>query len=449
MPSLVYSDLNRVLTPQDADIDWALQTLAARRSRYQLYRDYYRGEHDLPFVSPEYRVMFRALLADLRANICPRVVFAVTDRLEVQSFKGSDAATQQWNERNMADMAGRLHDTAVSMGDAYLIVWPDINGLPRYYVNDGLSVCHEHDEEREEIITRAAKLWPDGKRWRINLYYADRIEKYRTTRDDTGVPRSSRAFAPYAPDGEAWPLPNDYGAVPVVHFPFAADTHDIGVSILRDVIPIQRALNKSLVDLAVAGEYLAWGQRVFIGIEAPPEDERLRAAMDRVLTIDDPNAKIAEFTAVNLENFTKTMVTHCSQIAMIAGIPPHYFFLTGDFPSGESLKTAESSLVKRVEKTQRTFGSSWADVMRLALRIQAGADAQIQTVWASAETRDETAQVNRLSIAVRDLGVTKAQALRELGYTDTQITQMETERATETTTVTDAFGSLFDRGVAA
>src|SRR3712207_2849028 len=76
-----------VTTVARNDIDWALRTLAAHREDYQLYHDYLRGDHRLVFATSEYRAVFKKLLEGLRCNVCPAVVHALTDRLNITNFK--------------------------------------------------------------------------------------------------------------------------------------------------------------------------------------------------------------------------------------------------------------------------------------------------------------------------------------------------------------------------
>lgn len=445
------------LTVVDQDaIGWALKRLAARQKDYKIYKDYYDGDHRLVFATSEYRQAFKTLLEGLRANLCPSVVWALTDRLEVTGFAphrndtntaAADAAWSLWQDNNLSDLENRLHDTAVAQGDAYLLVWPDDTGLPRFYLHDGLEVCHEHDHEKPEIITRAAKLWKeaDSKRWRLNLYYPDRIEKYRT-RDANPANLQANSFETYEVPGEAWPVDNPYNMVPIFHFPFMPDSHDHGRSELADVIPLQDALNKQLCDLVVASEFGAYFQRWAVGLEGE-EDEQgnpkplpFQAGIDRILTIPNPDAKFGQFTATDLANYTTTIDAWCSLIARIKGIPLHYFHMVGDFPSGESQKTAESRVVKRVEKTQRTFGASWAQALSFAVQVrppgddvegrpQALTNVHITTVWENPATRVEAEEIELIATKREKLQISQAQAWREAGYSEEEIAAMQRENA--------------------
>src|SRR5215217_4404453 len=168
----------------DNDIAWAVTTIAEQRKTHEKYDRYYRGEQPVYLDAPEYSESFRDFLKGQRANICPAVVAALTDRLEITGIEGDEAAAADawafWEDWNLAGTANRVHTEMAKSGDAYLIVWPDADGVPRLYPHTALQVCHAHDDEQPEVITKAAKMWRVKKRHHLTLYYPDRTERYRT-----------------------------------------------------------------------------------------------------------------------------------------------------------------------------------------------------------------------------------------------------------------------------
>jgi len=286
------------------------------------------------------------------------------------------------------------------------------------------------------------------KRYRLNLYYADRIEKYRTMADTSGA--TVAAFGRYD-DGDGDEIRNDFGRVPVFHFPFDSDTHSHGTAELRDIVPIQDSLNKAMHDLMVACEVVAFPQRLIIGVEEPVNDDGSPAALfqagiTRIMTVANPEAKAVTFPAADIEKYQSVKTGLYQDIAAIKGIPIHYFHLGGDFPSGESLKVAESRLVSRVEDTQVDFGDVWADVLAFALRVENGSDTQLRTVWADAASRNERSEAETVAIMVRDVGISQKEGWRRLRFSGDEIATMEAEKELETTTPASAFGQAFDAG---
>ncbi len=76
------------------------------------------------------------------------------------------------------------------------------------------------------------------------------------------------------------------------------------------------------------------------------------------------------------KRFIKSFVTGVEMlvqhIASQTKTPPHYFYLSGQFPSGESIKSAETGLVAKVLRKQRYFGEGWEEVVRLGFKVEDG-----------------------------------------------------------------------------
>lgn len=441
------------------DISWALCEFAARRARYALYHDYLRGDHRLTFATKGYREAFKALLEGLRCNLCPRVVHALTDRLKLEGFAAHDAevadaegggrtarqadaqaAWALWQDGRLDRHENRVYTEAVATGDAYLLVWPspDDPMVPCFYPQAADSIVMRYDAERPDVPTLAAKFWQvqGTKRYRLNLYYADRLEKY-TTGDRTDAPGKAADFTAYIVGAEAWPLlyrehersilAPPAGRVPVFHFPFEGGLGQCGQAELRDIIPIQDALNKTLADLIVAGEFGAWPQKWAIGVdpEAEDGDNALKVGVDRLMTVLNTEAKLGQFAPTDLKAYIDTINAFADLMALAKGLPLHVLRMTGQIPSGASLMVAESPLVSRVEDTQTDFGDVWEDVMAYALRIAGrGQGAQLTATWRPAVSRGEKDEAERVGILRRQVGLPLAECLRLLNYPDDAIARI-------------------------
>ena len=264
------------------DLAWALAAFAARRDEYALYDAYLAGRHRIVVATQAYETNFRELLARARANICPAVVRAFTDRLKIVGFSPRDDTTDEagaregwrfWQDRRLARVANWAHGLAVGLGDAYLHVWPDEAGRAQVYAHGGDAFVARYDPEHPASPAFAARLWAEeptrdqGRRYRLNLYYADRIERYRSGPAAAGVPTNADAFAGVAGEGQPWRVANPWGLVPVFPLVFEGGPGRGGRSALAEVIPLQDQLNKSIIDRAVAMEFGAWPQRYAIGLE--------------------------------------------------------------------------------------------------------------------------------------------------------------------------------------
>lgn len=452
----------------DADPrDRALKQIRARLPLYQERRHYYDGDHRLSFATDKFRTAFGSLFRAFALNLCPAVVDSLADRLAIVGVDAEDdsaegtAATlawQTWQANRMARRSGEIHQEAALAGDAYAIVWPDTQGEPRIYP-EVANTCTVHyaDDPRDgqDAIDWAAKCWRlDDGRYRLTMYYPDRVEKYATkgTKLD-GIPERAGSFLPLVIEGEPWPLLNPWERVPVFHFANNAGTAQFGRSELTDVMPIQDALNKSIADMLVASEYAAFRQRWATGIDVPTDEatgqpiEIWKAAIERVWTTATTEAKFGEFSAANLEQMRTLVDGFKLDAATVSGIPLHYFNLvTGDFPSGEALKTAEGRLIAKAEDRQVAWGDTWEDVLSFALRVRGVVlPGNLSMVWrpASPRSEKEAAEVAALKLAS---GVSKAQVLRELGYDEEQVKEMLADAAAEADIAATRTAAMFDAG---
>ena len=125
---------------------------------------------------------------------------------------------------------------------------------------------------------------------------------------------------------------------------------------------------------------------------------------------EDPDVKFGEFGQTDLLPYIRAVEMLVQHIASQTRTPPHYFYLSGTFPSGESLKAAETGLVAKARRKMRPWGESWEEVMRLCYRIEGDPRADFdlaETIWASPESVNEAAHIDALVKMVAGLGIPK------------------------------------------
>ena len=429
-------------------LQWAEQAFRDQslNTRYDTYRDYVEGKHNLAFATAKYAQVFGAMFADFNYNRCGVVIDSHADRLQVERFiveagGASETAGDLWRRNRMDGRAGEIHKAALRDGDAYVVVWPeagtalsDTAAFPQFWPAKSEYMRVDYDDETPGKVVLAAKSWLTGtttatQRRRLNLYYPDRIEKYVTTSAGTTI--SAATFVEHRPQGEPWPVLNPWGTVPVFHFANNADTGAYGASELRDVIPLQDGLNKSLKDLLAACELAGFPQKVIEGLDAGDENvleglRRLEAGLNKIFMLPSDGSgnkpSIAEFTAANLPQLIAVVEMFDKLISRVSRVPVHYLQMSGDFPSGRALRTAEAPFVAKIEDRQTSFGNVWEDAMHLALR-QAGVanPGLLTTVWKAAAplSREDAWD---LAILQNSVGVPLEQILREIGYDEEEIT---------------------------
>lgn len=402
------------------------------------YRKYYDGDHPLDFASEKFRNAFGGMFKAFADNMCPSVVDALADRLQITGFESdtandklSEAAWNIWNLNRMDKISGKAHSEAIKTGNALVVVWPDIDsGDPRIFINgaDVMTVAYE-DSDQDSAPVWAMKVWKVKDFLRLNFYFPSVIEKYITANTVSSLPTSLASYKQFAAPGESWPVPNPYGRVPVFHLANNSGLLTWGRSELQNVIAVQDALNKTVMDMLVGSEYHALPQRYVIGLqlEIDPLTGQFKApfksGIDTLWTASNAETKFGEFSAADISKLLVVVDNFRLEIARVSRTPLHYIAPTvGGFPSGESLKTAEAPFVAKVRDRQVDFGNTWEDVMAFALRIAGSQETMLSALWTSAEPRSDKDQLEN-AILKKQAGVPQKQIWRELGYTEEQIAE--------------------------
>ncbi len=466
-------------------IEQAIEIFRKNAVRYARTERYYNGRHDLAFATEKFQNAFGSLFREFAMNLCPAICDAVRDKLRITGFSvdevgKSNAFTREaknftpegvtltkdisriWNDNAMRTRAGELHKEAVKNGDAYAIVWPNERGEVTIYPNSAASSTVVYDEESPGKIRWAAKYWKTGtKHTRINLFYPDRIEKYISAKTGEMWLPDAKEFIecgsrnaecgneenpPAAMSGSrtVWdkkipnsalripqsPIPNPYGVVPVFHFANNADVGRCGISELEAAIPVQDGLNKSVLDMLVAMEFCAYRQRWAAGIEIEYDadgkpKEPFVAGIDHLWITQNPDARFGDFEAANLDQFLKVKDSFRIDMASVTGTPLYYLMPhTKGFPSGESLRKAETRFLAKVRDRQQSFGQVWAALMSFALMATGrGQGIRLITDWEDPAPTEEREFLQNILLKKR-IGISDEQALREAGYGDADVERM-------------------------
>jgi hypothetical protein len=413
--------------------------LASRQVTLTRLQDYHDGKHRLAFSSQKFRESFGGMFSAFADNWCQLVVDAVEERLNVEGFRhGTDPAADKdaWGiwQRNGLDADSQLaHSEALIKGDAYAIVWGDDEGQPKVSIESPRDVIVAYAPGDRKNRVAALKRWRDDDGFHATLFTPDWVFKF--DKDDNG----SGEWEPDTDDNEPWPLANPLGVVPVVPLVNRASlTSPYGTSEFLNVIPQQDAVNKLLADMLVASEYIAFPQRYVTGLEIPEDDNGntkapFQIALDKLLIAEDPNARFGTLSAGDLANYVTGIETLVQHIASQTRTPPHYFYLGGNFPSGDAIKSAETGLVAKSRRKMRFFGEAWEEVMRLCFKVlddPRGDIMEAETIWGDPEYRSEAELADAL-VKRASIGVPRQQLWEDAGYSQTQIARFHSMEAND------------------
>lgn len=425
--------------------------LNAEQRELSIYDDFYTGRHPLAFATPKFRDAFGIAFKEFADNWCSLVVDAVEERINVEGFRlgtSSEGDKRAWRiwQANQLDAESQLaHTEALINGRSYALVWNgDDPRSPMITIEHPTEMTLATSSGNRRVRLAAMKRWLDDTGYIFaTLYLPDTVYKFRSRNPIKGNRISSVTPTKWeprgVPDSEGGDeLLNPLGVVPVVPFYNRPRLLGTGASELAGVIPIQNGVNKLVLDMIVASEFGAAPQRWATGLEVPKDPvtgqpvELFKTMLDRMWSTKNKDVRFGEFNPTDLSNFVRGVELLVQHIASQTRTPPHYFYLSGQFPSGEALKSAEAGLVAKTRRKMRHFGESWEEVMRLAFLVVGDTKraniTNSQTIWGDPESRQEGVHTDAV-IKLKALNVPDELLWERVGLTPQEIERIAAMRA--------------------
>lgn len=416
------------------------------------YRDYYEGIQALTFATDDFIEAFGDAFRDFRSNWMEVVIAAMEERLDLQHINvrtedgrlDGDQSNSIWDTlflNEFEELQIEVYNGALVEGRAYVIVWPDDVLGARVDANFAQNILVSHSALDPRVIERAIKRWvTDDGGQRLTLYTRDFIYKYKIDPignqepDEVQVRDTGWEELDTAVSGDpTWPLPNPFGEVPIVEF------HNKGwKSELRDLIPLQDALNMDLRKMLLAGEFYATPNDYIVTSNEEPEGG-WRAEPGFIWHIQpevDFEGNILPVQVGRLEpskpdSFLQMTETYLQHIAAISKTPAYYFYLSsrqggrGDAPSGEALRVAETGLLKKIQMVQRLWGIRWLRVARLVAKAVSGFNEEVpirgESIWTHPMAHFLNILLEEARMMIDDLGLPPEFAWRHIGLTEDQV----------------------------
>jgi len=410
------------------DLTLAVNEILDRRDDYLTAEEYYEGTAEEVFTTAAIKRALRKTANRFRLNFAATPVDTVNNRLEIASVSAvSEEAgsylDRVWASNELTLEVGEIHKNTLIYGDAYLIVWPMDDVLQVYY-NSPLTTVVLYDEENPRLKRVAAKVWEiivDGKtRTRVNLYYADRLEKYISLAERLPLTPKDADFVPFVDDttDERGVMRHGLGEIPVFHFrterPKGKPEH-------LSAYGAQDMINKLVVMQMASADYHGFPQRYALAAEGSSEsadfggDEKAGFSNNPgEMAILNGIKEVGQFKAAEPSTFLEPFKAYIRSMASTTSTPLHYFEPTGNVPSGEALRTAEAPLVKKVRTRQLSFGATWREVFSFILR-DGGFNEDVQVHWKPVETFD-TKEAMEIAYKKIQIGIPLAQVAAEMGY---------------------------------
>ena len=406
---------------------------AERQQKYRELREYYEGIHETQLTARMRTYLQLKAHDEFSANYMPIVVDGMSARMTVDGFDAGEQGevlAQWWAVNRMDANQDDTHTEAIRDGDSYVMVgWDNVKNVPKFYPHmaydgrDGMHVVY--DTETSEIAF-AVKRWliegglDAGYKRRMNIYTPDRILRYHSNQEEEdGHWILFQTDLWEAQDGS--PL-----GVPIVHFKNRGRGYSYGQSELEQAIPMQNALNKTVIDLLAAADTTAF--RVLYMIGADPSGLEISPGGWVYMMNPPAEGKIGWIPGEDLRPMIEVVDSFVQRIGQVSDTPLSYFQLSGQMASEGTHKQHESRMITKVKKASVKFGNSWEDVMAIARRLHntfgSGSLSEEQAIdvrWADFSARDEddrlSDRIERFKVLV-DAGVAPYEAAKKAGFSE-------------------------------
>ena len=217
--------------------------------------------------------------------------------------------------------------------------------------------------------------------------------------------------------------------------------------ITPEIMSITDAACRTMLGLAVAGEFYSAPQRYILGADEtffvnPDGTQRSgwETYLGRILGItaseEGTTPTVGQFTAYDPSVFTKVIDNYAQRMSALTGLPPHVLgFATTNPTSADAIRSSEMELTRRADRKTVAFGKAWRDVMSLALLVRDGKapDKPITPLWSSTATPTIAATTDAIfkQITAGYLPATSDVTGEMLGYTAEQRERIEADRLTD------------------
>lgn len=395
-----------------------------RSAKYREYRDYYDGNHSVRLSDRQMAYLTFGAETDhnFSANYMHIVVDSLAQRLTVKNFDAgplTDTLNEWWRRARMDSRQFGLVTSCIRDGDCYLLVgWDNERGIPTFHVNtayDGRDGAHVFYSTDDDSAVAATKRWwveygqGAGDMRRMNVYFPDRVERYYSHSR-----QSEYGWLPFSSDGLPTILDftddaNDPLGIPLIHFTNRSRGFHYGLSEIEPGIPMQRALNKSIIDLLAAAD--ASGFRIWVMLGDEPSADLAVSPGGFVYSPRSPDeVSITAVPGEPMRPLIEVVDSFVQRIGQVTDTPLSYFQLSGQMASEGTHKAHEARMLAKARVTATEIGNSWEDAMRMAIKLSnvyggtnLDPDTEIIVNWEDFDIREEIEKLVEKSGALGDL----------------------------------------------
>lgn len=407
------------------------QELTSRRPTVDERLAYFKGDLGrLRYATDEFARYFGDRFRGFADNWCRPVIEAPAERMTLvgvrlgEERRADAQLARVWDSTDCDRGFAEAVAVMMSAGWAYALVHP--GDSPRVTWESPSQAIVDRDPVTGDI--RAGLVsWIDDKHDYATLYTSDEVWKWQRSRTpdawDKKLPSPGGGWEPREVAGETWPIVNPLGEVPMIELRNQTLLDDVPISDISGVMSMQDAINLVWAYLLNALDYASLPTRLVGGADAPRvpilDKDGQETGMtrpldldtlvkDRVLWVPGQGVTFDEWSAANLDAFSKVIEHAVEHIAAQTRTPPHYLVARMVNTAAESLTIAEAGLVSKTRERITFVKAPLRRLFRLialALGEREKADqAQWATLlWSNIQYRSE-AQLADALLKKRQIG---------------------------------------------
>lgn len=385
---------------------------SADQNRLERLYQYVHNKQHISWLNSSAPSEVRAIAKMCRVNILGLVVDTVAQSLYVDGYRApkaeqEDPAWRIWQQNKLDARQMAVHRSCATYDVAYATVLP---GEPVPVIRPvsprSMTVVYGEDDDWPMWALERRRSAVKG-RTLYRLFDDEQVYWMNVDSDGKVQYVSNEA--------------HDLGIVPVVRFLDEADPDDEIADKFEDLIPIQDQINFTTFGLMIVQHFGAFPQKWIAGWTPEKEAEdsdteeeartkvaaaRQKVGANKVLTFEDPETKIGQLAAAQLDGYIESRRDSLRNLAAIAQMPAHE--LRGELVnlSAEALAAAEQSERRNITESETMIGESWEQTLALAASIAGEeTDPTAQVRWKDTEARALAATVDALGKLAQMLGV--------------------------------------------
>lgn len=362
-----------------------------------------------------------------RTNFLPLILDVFSQVMKVDGYIEANGkpsrAWDYWQKNGLDARQTGIHRAALQYGAAYASILP----------GDNAPVVHGYSPRRMTAIYEDPDVdeWPimalDMNGPMIRLFDEEAVYLIGAEHE----PVTGLGAQVLIPDGTQWVFlearHHDLGFCPVARFRdrMLLDGEEV-FGVVEQLIDIQRRIDETEFEKAIAQYYQAFKQRYIIGWVPQSEQEALKTSASQLWTFKDADVKVGQLDGAAMDPYNASKDSALSDMAAIAQIPASALGNTTTSMrnvSPEAVASNDAGQDRKGSEIRTSFGETWEQVLRTAALIDgdqdAAGDASSQVRWKDMTTTSPGAIVDALGKMQQMLGIPAEMLWKRVpGWTD-------------------------------